>query len=300
LQILENIKQSERIKHVETVLVKKEGVLVYVSLIISPVLNTAGEVLGASAIARDVTVRKRMEEELSLIHDELEKRFLVKIEQLEKTAEALRASEERYALALQGSNEGIWDLNPATGEVYFSPRWKSMLGYEDDEFPNHIEEWKNRIHPEDRQKVLDSRNAHLEGTIPTYEIEYRLQHKDGSYRWIHGRGACQRDPEGSPVRFVGSHYDITERKAIEEVLCESEKKYRTLFEESKDAIFILDNTRKVVDVNPAGIELSGYSKEEILSLELGKLYCNQEIRKLLWQKVQRCEFSSDHEAELKR
>jgi PAS domain S-box-containing protein len=260
----------------------------------------AGYLAVALAKCRSEDALRKAQEELRRSHDELEKRVAERTEQLEKTVAALRSSEERYALAVQGSNDGIWDINLATGQIYFSPRWKSMLGYEDDEVPNDVEEWRKRIHQDDRHLVMESRKACLDGHIPAYEFEYRLQHKDGSFRWIHARGTCQRDLEGKPIRFSGSHSDITERKRIEVILRESEKKYRTLFEKSKDTIFISDAGRRFIDINQAGIELFGYTKEELFSLDLEKLYCNPEDRKVLWQKLSRSGFVSDFEVEMKR
>jgi PAS domain S-box-containing protein len=272
----------------------------YFHTVLIPVRNVVGDIYRIIGVAREITERKRMEEELRLAHEELEKRVIERTEQLEKTAKALRTSEERYALAVQGSNDGIWDLNLATGEIYFSPRWKSMLGYEDDEIPNKVEEWKKRIHPDDRHMVIETRKAYLDGRIPTYEIEYRLQHKDGSYRWIHGRGACLRDSEGKPTRFAGSHSDITDRKRIEDILRESEKKYRILFEESKDAILVSDITGRILDVNRAGMDLFGYTKEELLMLDPVRLYSNPDDRKRLWQQLYSSGFVSDYELEMKR
>jgi two-component system cell cycle sensor histidine kinase/response regulator CckA len=282
----------------ETAQIAKDGRSIPVE-VSTRVLELKGKRLLFS-IVRDITERKRMEEELRLAHDGLEKRVVERTEQLQKTAEELRTSEERYALAVRGSNEGIWDVNLISGEAYFSPRWKSILGYEDDEIPNDVEEWKKRIHPDDRHLVMESRKACLDGHIPAYEIEYRLQHKDGSFRWIHSRGACLRDLEGKAIRFAGSNSDITDRKRIEDILHESEKKYRTLFEESKDTIFISDPARRMIDVNQAGTELFGYTKGELFSLELEKLYCNPQDREALWQKLYQSGFVSDFEVEMKR
>ncbi len=279
---------------------KSDGAPIDYSIYASPLCDAEGRITGNIAVLVDITERKRMEEELRLARDELEKRVAERTKQLEATAEALRTSEERYALAVQGSNDGIWDLNLTSGEIYFSPRWKSMLGYEEDEIPNNLEEWKKRLHPDDRHRVMEARNACLDGHKPTYEIEYRLQHKDGSYRWINARGTCHRDSDGKPTRFVGSHSDVTDRKRIEEILRVSEKKFRTLFEESKDTIFISDPARRIIDVNQAGVELFGYTKEELFSLDLERLYCNREDRELLWQKLYKSGFVGDFEVEMKR
>lgn len=132
--------------------------------------------------------------------------------------EALRESEERWQLALRGNNDGIWDWNLKTNEVFFSIRWKEMLGYRDSEIPNQIDEWSKRVHPDDLDWVLKVVQDHLEKKTPFYISEYRLQCKDGSYKWILDRGQALWDKEGNVVRMAGSHTDITERKEAESTL----------------------------------------------------------------------------------
>ena len=138
----------------------------------------------------------------------------------ERTEASLRSSEERFQLAVQGTDAGIWDWDLLTNEVHFSPRWKSMLGWQEDEVKNHYEEWECRLHPEDRARALQTIRDYLEGKTPEYELEHRLRHKDGSYRWILARGAVVRDPQGQVYRMVGSHLDITARKRSEQMLFE--------------------------------------------------------------------------------
>jgi two-component system cell cycle sensor histidine kinase/response regulator CckA len=167
--------------------------------------------------------RKQSEESLQKAHDELEIRVAERTEQLGKTAEALRVSEERYALAVQGTNDGIWDINLATGEAYHSPRWKNILGHEDNEIDDNADEWESRVHPDDHQRAMDAGNACKEGRIPSFEIEYRLRHKDGGYRWVLTRGACLRDCHGRAYRMAGSLTDITERKELEHQLLHAQK-----------------------------------------------------------------------------
>jgi PAS domain S-box-containing protein len=111
-----------------------------------------------------------------------------------------------------GSSDGLWDWNLATQEVYFSPRWKSMLGYADEEMPNDLAEWESRLHPDDLDPTLRKVKDYLAGDAPAYEVEFRLRHKDGSYRWILSRGAALWEKPGQPFRFAGSHTDITARK----------------------------------------------------------------------------------------
>ena len=118
---------------------------------------------------------------------------------------------------------GTWNL--ATGEVYHSLRYRSILGFEDDEMADNLNfnECMERIHPDDHQRVMEARDAYLEGRIPVYEVEYRLRHKDGTYRWVASRGACLRDSQGRPYRMAGSLTDITERKKLEQQLLQAQK-----------------------------------------------------------------------------
>jgi diguanylate cyclase (GGDEF)-like protein/PAS domain S-box-containing protein len=126
--------------------------------------------------------------------------------------EALRESEERYALAARGANDGLWDWNLMTGAVYFSPRWKAMLGFQENEIEDRLEEWLDRIHDADRDRVKQEIDAHQKGLTPHFESEHRLLHKDGGFRWMLSRGLAVHDPTGKALRMAGSQTDITERK----------------------------------------------------------------------------------------
>src|SRR5881409_3009886 len=106
--------------------------------------------------------------------------------------EALKESEERYALAARGSNDGLWDWNLAAGLVHFSPRWKAMLGYQETEIGDKPEEWLDRIHDADRERVKEEIAAHQKGQTPHFESEHRMLHKDGSFRWMLSRGLAVR------------------------------------------------------------------------------------------------------------
>jgi PAS domain S-box-containing protein len=139
---------------------------------------------------------------------------------------ALRESEERWQLVLKGTGDGIWDWNPVTNQVFFSARWKEMLGYADDEIGNDLEEWSSRVHPEDLDRVMAAVQAHLQGQTSLYSTEHRMRCKDGSYKWILDRGQAQWDAEGNPVRVVGSHTDISDRKRSEEALQSNEVRLR--------------------------------------------------------------------------
>ncbi len=141
-----------------------------------------------------------------------------------QVGEALRESEERFALAVRGTNAGIWDWDLRTNKVYFSSRWKSLIGYADDEIGSDFAEWETRIHPKDRDRALATVRDYLNGSLANFELEHRLLHKDGSYRWILARGAVVRDEAGHARRMVGSHLDITERKRLENALREQHAK----------------------------------------------------------------------------
>jgi diguanylate cyclase (GGDEF)-like protein/PAS domain S-box-containing protein len=131
---------------------------------------------------------------------------------------ALRESEERYALAARGANDGLWDWNLLTDEIFYSPRWKAMLGFAEDEIGGSPFQWLNRVHPEDVERLKAEIDAHVAGLTPQLEDEHRVFHKDGAYRWVLCRGVAVRDAEGKAYRIAGSLTDITERKLAEEQL----------------------------------------------------------------------------------
>ncbi len=132
----------------------------------------------------------------------------------------LRESEERYALAIRAANDGIWDWNLKTNEIYYSVRWKEMLGYGENEIAADVNEWFKRIHPDDRKQVQANLVTHLRGSTPSFECEYRMQHADGRYIWVLSRGLAMRDSNESPHRLAGSQSDITARKLAEERLAQ--------------------------------------------------------------------------------
>src|ERR1700745_363407 len=126
--------------------------------------------------------------------------------------EALKESEERYALAARGSNDGLWDWNLSANVVHFSPRWKAMLGYQEDQIGNKPEEWFDRIHDADRERVKEEIAAHQKGLTPHFESEHRVLHKEGGFRWMLSRGVAVHDASGNVLRMAGSQTDITEGK----------------------------------------------------------------------------------------
>ena len=130
----------------------------------------------------------------------------------------LKESEDRWQLALHGTNDGIWDWNLKNNTVFFSTRWKEMLGYADDEIANHFDEWSKRVHPEDLGWVTEAIQDHFAGKTQFYTTEHRVRCKDGTYKWILARGQALWDEAGNPMRMVGSHTDITPAKQMEAAL----------------------------------------------------------------------------------
>jgi PAS domain S-box-containing protein len=188
------------------------------------------------------------------------------LQQVQFSRQQVKDSEERFSLAVQGTDDGIWDWQVKTNTVYYSPRWKEMIGYADDELPNRFEEWSVRLHPDDLDATMQALNDHLAGQTPFFEREIRIRHKDGAYRWILTRGATVRDAAGRPVRMAGSQSDITERRRVSAELIEREAQYRSIFEATTDGLIIsrLDGT--IVEANPAACDLFGYSYAEFIRL----------------------------------
>lgn len=153
------------------------------------------------------------------------------IAERKRTEEILRQSEQRWQLALRGNNDGIWDWNVKTNEVFFSTRWKEMLGYQDHEISNHLNEMLTRVHADDLDWVTQAVQDHFAKKTPFYITEHRVLCKDGSYKWILNRGQGLWDENGNVVRMTGSHTDITERKQAEEALSSLLNKLESIVEE---------------------------------------------------------------------
>lgn len=182
----------------------------------------------------------------------------------QRTEEALKESEERWQLVLKGNNEGIWDLNLITNQVFRSARYKEIMGYEEHELGDDNDDWVSRIHPDDFERVMQANHDYFARKIPHYAVEYRLRCKDGSYKWVMGRAQAIWDETGKPVRMVGSTTDISNRKEAEAALIESEKKYRILVETSQDVIWSLDAEGRYTFVNAAVKQIYGYEPGEMI------------------------------------
>jgi PAS domain S-box-containing protein len=217
-------------------------------------------------IVRNITGRKRMEEALSLIV-------------------------ERFTLAMEAANDGLWDWHVPGNESHFSPRYFTMLGYEPDALPANQETWLRLIHPDDRTSALREFEDYLAGRVEKYETEFRMRHRSGSYLWILSRGkVVGRNPQGQPMRVVGTHSDITARKLAEEKvlkardeleakvqertqqlseanvsLRESEERARSILNNVQAGIILVDPaSRQVLDANPVALSLLKRSRAEVI------------------------------------
>ncbi|MEM8779271.1 MAG: PAS domain S-box protein, partial [Cyanobacteria bacterium P01_G01_bin.49] len=174
-----------------------------------------------------------------------------------KMQETLRENEERWQLVLKGTNEGIWDWNLKTDEMLFSARWKEMLGYEDEELPNHINTWRQLLHPGDVDRVLKIVQEHLERKTHHYSAEFRLKCRDGNYKWILSRGQALWDETGKPIRMAGSHSDISDRKEEQIILT-------SLIDCIPDLVFCKDAQGRYTMCNNAFEEFVGLKRTEII------------------------------------
>ena len=192
-EAIERIKRNGFLQNfIEFKLKRKDGRYVWVETDSSLVFQN-GDQQAILGVARDITDRKNAEE-------------------------ALRRSEERYALATGAAGVGVWDWNVHTNEFHLDPNLKALLGYSDEEIPNDLEVWSGFVYQDDKQPVMNAFQDHIDGKTPEFVFEHRMNHKDGSIRWIMARGMAIRDARGNPMRVVGTDTDITQRKYAEEAL----------------------------------------------------------------------------------
>ena len=198
LALVEALLTGERESYtLEKRYLRRDGRAVWVLLSVAIVRDTAGRPLHFTAQMVDISARKDIEQ-------------------------ALAAAEQRWHYALEGSGLGVWDWNAETDRIFYSPRWKEMLGYADDEIGDTLDEWEQRLHPEDREAVHAALKLHYAGGTDYYEAEYRLRCRDGGWKWILDRGqVLERDADGRPLRAFGTHLDIDKRKHAEAALAEA-------------------------------------------------------------------------------
>ncbi|MBF2084073.1 PAS domain S-box protein [Thermoleptolyngbya sp. C42_A2020_037] len=227
------------------------------------------------SVLRDMTERRQLERRVQALNHDLEQQVQQRTADLLATNARLQAANqqlqaeirqrERAEIALECAEDGVWDWHIPTRTLWLSGEWKRMLGYDEetDEIGDRLREWSSRLHPDDRNRVLWETEIHLAGRTPLFRSEYRLRARDGTWRWILDRGkVVERDATGAPLRMIGTHVDITERKRLEESLRESQQKYRTLFEILPVGVSITDAAGRVIEANPAFEQILGLSAEK--------------------------------------
>jgi len=177
--------------------------------------------------------------------------------------------EMRWHVALDSHEMGVWDWSVDSGKVLYSQRWKSMLGYAEDDIESNIEAWEKLIHPDDRAGVMQGLQDYFVGKSPDYRAEIRLLTKQGGYRWIYTCGkVTDWSPDGKPLRMIGTHTDIDARKLAEAILQEREETFRRLFQDSTDPVILLKE-HCFFECNQAALDLIRLTKEEFIGQTLG-------------------------------
>ena len=164
-------------------------------------------------------------------------------------------SDERYRRAAAAGGVGVWDCNLETREIYVDPVLKQMLGYQDHEIQNRLEDCRRLVHPDDEATVFGRAQAHIAGHTPVYEAEHRMLHRDGTIRWFIARGRATRDGEGRAISLAGTETDITERKRGEEALRQAEEINKRIVESTTDSLQILDLDGRLIHVNREALRL---------------------------------------------
>ena len=190
LRRIEDALASAKPVRAELLQYRKDGSEYWADIHFAPIYDAYGQASHFVCLQRDATERKR-------------------------TEEALRESEERYALAALGANDGLWDWDLRTDRVYYSPRWRMLLGLENSELTEAPEEWLGRVHPSDGEALRAGLDAHLTGKSTAFRCEFRMRHADGTYRWMISRGLAVRGDDGIALRMAGSQTDISARKLAE-------------------------------------------------------------------------------------
>ncbi len=218
----------------ELFLYAKEGRGFWVRLDTQPVRDAAGLLRHFITIASDITEEKR-------------------------AAKALQLSEERWELALDGSDDGVWDWSMADDTMWFSARWKALIGYAEDEFPCNFEAWRGALHPDDWPWVQATLDAYLTRRSERYSVEFRMRHKNGSWRWILSRGKACFSPEGRPLRMIGTHTDVTSWR-------ETELELRTQREQSEQLNEQLETAIAGAQQSALEANLGSQAKSEFLAV----------------------------------
>jgi len=243
LPIQRAARTGQPVRNCDVTVVFEDGTSIDLLGNVEPLLDANGRPQGAVGVLNDIAERKRAEK-------------------------TLRESADLLALILEATSGGVWDWNIPSGHAVFSPRYSTMLGYEPEEFAKSYASWKSLVHPDDFERVNQHHADHFAGQTD-FSIEFRMREKSGNWHWIHSRGLLiERDAEGRPVRMVGTHSDIQDRKRAEEALREREQHLVSIYNTVGDGIFQLtvelEGQFRFVSVNAAFLRLTGLSLEMVV------------------------------------
>ncbi len=179
------------------------------------------------------------------------------------TEDLIQEMNLRFQQAVKGGSVGLWDWNLLTNEVYYSPEWKSMLGYSEDDIKPHFSEWERLVHPDDIEFAVETESHFIEHPDLPFQVEFRMLHKDGSWRWIQSKATVITDEQGKSVRAVGTHFDITALKEAVEALKVSEERFDEAIRATNDGIYDWNLLTNEVYYSPIWKEMIGYSDDEL-------------------------------------
>ena len=184
----------------------------------------------------------------------------------------LSGAHERYTTIMQASGDGIFDYNIIEDSLYLSAKWKEMLGYKDNELKDTKESWISLVSPDDKAKIIRILENLESGSFPSFQTEYRMKCKSGSYKWVLASFTLIQDEKKKPLRILGTHTDINQRKEAENILRENELKYKSIFTRTTAVILITDaDTGDIIDANQSALDFYGYDRDILLDMNISDI-----------------------------
>ena len=276
--LIELLGQQDQVLGFESQIYRQDGNLIWICQNIQVVRDQEGKILYYQGTVADITARKQAQEALIQKHEQLENQFeertsalraanrqlLAEVVQHKRVEQALRATEERFALAIQANDNGLFDINFKTNNYYYSPQFRHLIGYELDTKGPTFNEFMALIYPEDLPTVEATMASIFAGEISQWQLEFRMLHTNGSNPWIFSRGLVLRDEHGEVVRMLGTHTDISDRKQAEAALRDREEQFRQLAENIREVFFLsAPDFSQMFYISPAYEDVWGCSRESL-------------------------------------
>ncbi len=273
---LESFVNNKNIQNSSSLLIQIFSALTN-STLIETILSELTQFLPDAAIIESTTDNKAIDEKVVLLSFTRLEHTIVKFNAVKCKTDGYDTGQlllkERMELALIGSNDGIWDWDIFKNTVYFSPRWKEMLGYRDEELSNEISTWADRLHPDDAEETWADIYKNINGETEYYENIHRLKHKEGHWVWILDRGKVQFDTEDKAIRMIGTHTDITQEKEDQLTLVQQTQ----IIEQIHDSLTITDLKGNIISWNLGSEKTFGYSAGEAVGKNISILYREEDI-----------------------